>query len=253
MFIVLKKRNLLIVLLVLLATVALLPGVYYTDAAEVYFGGTARKLPVYGVDTPERVIALTFDAAWGADKTLEILKILKEYDADATFFLVGFWIEKYPELVVKIAEAGLEIGNHSQNHLNMPRLNAVEQKKEIESVNVQIEALTKRHPLFFRAPFGDYNDKLMTTIEELGMIGIQWSIDTLDWKGLSATEIERRVVPRAKNGDIVLMHNNSDHILEALQLILMGLKNKGFKFVSLDELVMRENYYIDHNGIQRAR
>ena len=102
----------------------------------------------------------------------------------------------------------------------------------------------------FRAPYGDYSDKLMTKVEELGMVGVQWSIDSLDWKGLSAKEIVDRVVPSAESGDIVLFHNNSDHILDALPLVLMGLKNKGFTFVGLHELVATENFTVDAAGVQ---
>lgn len=84
------------------------------------------------------------------------------------------------------------------------------------------------------------------------MIGVQWSIDSLDWKGLSGGQIAERVLPRAKNGDIVLFHNNSDHVLDALPIVLEGLKNKGFKFVGLSELVATHDYKIDANGVQRA-
>ena len=82
------------------------------------------------------------------------------------------------------------------------------------------------------------------------MVGVQWTIDTLDWKGLSGAQIAERVLPKAKGGDIVLFHNNSDHVLDALPIVLEGLLNKGFKIVTLSELVMTENYKIDVNGVQ---
>ena len=132
----------------------------------------------------------------------------------------------------------------------MPRLSAQAIEEEISSVNDQIEQLTGVRPTYFRAPYGDYSDKLMTKVEELGMVGVQWSIDSLDWKGLSAKEIVDRVVPSAESGDIVLFHNNSDHILDALPLVLMGLKNKGFTFVGLHELVATENFTVDAAGVQ---
>ena len=149
-----------------------------------------------------------------------------------------------------IADAGFEIGNHSRNHLNMPKLNENEIKNEIEYVNDRVQELTGKKPTYFRAPFGDYNNKLMTSLEELNMIGVQWSIDSLDWKGLSAKQIYDRVVPKAKSGDIVLFHNNSDHVLDALPMILTALRGQGFEFVSVADLVLREGYTIDSNGIQ---
>ena len=224
-----------------------------TGTAGVFFGAPNRKIPVYRVavgEESEKVIALTFDAAWGADKTRGIIDILREHGAKATFFLVGFWIEKYEEETRAIAEAGFEIGNHSENHLNMPRLDDETMRAEIESVNAAVEGLTGVRPTFFRAPYGDYSDRLMTAVEELGMVGVQWSIDTLDWKGLSAKEITERVLGSAKSGDIVLFHNNSDHVLDALPTVLMGLKNKGFRFVTLGEMVATENFTVDNAGEQ---
>lgn len=253
MFVVVKKRSLLFAAAFVVLFAVLTASLGASGAAGVFFGTSTRKIPVYSVERgedEEKVIALTFDAAWGADKTRGIIDILNEYDADATFFLVGFWMDKYPEEVKAIAEAGLEIGNHSENHLNMPRLNDSTMRAEITSVNEQVEELSGIVPTYFRAPYGDYSDRLLTAVEELGMVGVQWSIDTLDWKGLSAKEIVERVVPKAKSGDIVLFHNNSDHVLDALPLVLMGLKNKGFSFVGLSELVATENFTVDHAGVQ---
>lgn len=163
---------------------------------------------------------------------------------------MGFWIDKFEEETKAIAKAGFDIGNHSRNHLNMPKLSDGEIRAEIEYVNDRVNELTGVTPTYFRAPFGDYSDRLMSALEEMNMVGVQWSIDSLDWKGLSAKEIYNRVVPKAKSGDIVLFHNNSDHVLDALPMILSALKSQGFKFVTLSELVATEGYTIDNNGIQ---
>ena len=252
MFIVLKRKNLIFSILMVIAFVVFMLSVSIGEASAVFFGQSTRKVPVYGVDTDKKVIALTFDAAWGADKTEGIIKILNENGADGTFFLVGFWIDRYEKETKMIADAGLDIGNHSNNHLNMPNLSAEEINKEISSVNERIKRITGITPKYFRAPFGDYNNKLLDMLGSLDMVGVQWSIDTLDWKGVSTAEIVNRVVPKAKNGDIVLFHNNSDNVLNALPLVIMGLKNRGFSFVKLSDLVLTENYYIDNNGIQHA-
>lgn len=253
MFLVFKKRNILFYGFVIVMIVALIATISVSSVAGVYFGKTTRKIPVYSVAVPDddKVIALTFDAAWGADKTLKIIEILKEYDAKATFFLVGFWIDKYPEEVKAIAEAGFDIGNHSENHLNMPRLSSDKIVEEILSVNEKVKGLTGTTPVYFRAPFGDYDNGLMTCIEDLGMVGVQWSIDSLDWKGLGVKEITGRILPKAKSGDIVLFHNNSDHVVDVLPVILEGLKQKGFRFVALSEMVYQKNYTVDSQGVQR--
>lgn len=255
MFFVVKKQNIIFYVACVVVVVVLCLTISFSSVAGVYFGETTRKIPVYRVDKPEedKVIALTFDAAWGADKTLKIIEILKEYDARATFFLVGFWIDKYPDETKAIASAGFDIGNHSENHLNMPRLSAEKMTEEIVSVNTKIKDFTGNTPVFFRAPFGDYANNLMTCIEDLGMVGIQWSIDSLDWKGLGVKDITERIVPKAKSGDIVLFHNNSDHVLDALPVVLEALRKKGFRFVALSEMVMTENYYVDSQGVQRKR
>ena len=252
-FVVLKRKSIIIAVAFVLAAAALTAALGASGSAGVFFGVSSRKIPVYCVertDDEEKVIALTFDAAWGADKTQGIMDILDEYDAGGTFFLVGFWLDKYPDMTQEIAERGFEIGNHSANHLNMPKLNDETMRAEISSVNARIEQLAGVKPKFFRAPYGDYSDRLMTAVEGEGMVGVQWSIDTLDWKGLSAAQIVERVVPKAKSGDIVLFHNNSDHVLEALPLVLMAFKNKGFRFVGLSEMVATENFTVDHAGVQ---
>lgn len=253
MFVVLKKKSLIAWSVMALLFVVLATSLGTTSTAAVWFGSSVRKVPIYGVsksEGDEKVIALTFDAAWGADKTQGIIDIMNEFGAKGTFFLVGFWIDKFQEETKAIAEAGFDIGNHSKNHLNMPRLSENEIRSEIDYVNKEVTRLTGIEPKYFRAPFGDYNNKLLTVVEDMGLTGVQWSIDSLDWKGLSAKEIVDRVVPKAKSGDIVLFHNNSDHVLDALPLVLTALKGKGFKFVKLSELVATENYTVDSNGIQ---
>ena len=212
-----------------------------------------RLVPVYCVDTSADKCAISFDAAWGADKTRGIIDLLKKYDADGTFFLVGFWIDKYPEETKFIAESGLEIGNHSNNHLHMSKISKDEISKEIDSVNERIKNLTGKTPAYFRPPFGEYDNKLLSAVNEKNMVGVQWSIDSLDWKGLSGEQIAARVIPKLKNGAIILFHNNSDHVLDALKIILPRLKADGYKAVSIDELVLRENFTIDNNGIQRKK
>ena len=250
MIVTVKKASIIGAVSLLIAFAVLAAAVGVTDSAGVYFCKSTRKIPVYGVETDKKVIALTFDAAWGADKTQGILDVMEQYGAKATFFLVGFWIDKYEKETKAIAEAGFDIGNHSRNHLNMPKLSENEIKNEIEYVNDRVFDLTGKKPKYFRAPFGDYSNKLMTSLEELNMVGVQWSIDSLDWKGLSAKQIYERVVPKAKSGDIVLFHNNSDHVLDALPLVLSALKGQGFEFVTLSQLVHTEGYTIDSNGIQ---
>lgn len=250
MFIVVKKKDVFKALAIAITATLLIATAAIGGIAPVYLANAKRLVPVYSVETEEKVVALTFDAAWGADKTRGIIELLEKYDADGTFFLVGFWIDKYPEETKLIAEKGLEIGNHSNNHLHMSKLQNDEIKKEIESVNVRLQELTGKTPKYFRPPFGEYDNKLLENVASLDMVGVQWSVDSLDWKGLSGEEIAKRVLSRVHNGAIILFHNNSDHVLDALPIILPKLKADGYKCVSVDELVMTENYIIDNRGVQ---
>ena len=220
-----------------------------SGASEVFLKNK-RKIPIYGVQTEQKKIALSFDAAYGSDKTEKIMEILKSYGANATFFLVGFWVDKYPEMTQKISEQGFEIGTHSNEHAYMSKMSASDITSDLTASITKIENVTGQKPVVFRPPYGDYNDTLIESCEKLGLKTIQWNVDSLDWKGISASEITSRVISRAKEGSIVLFHNNSDHILDALSSILELLKARGYEFCSVSELIYQENYVIDNNGIQ---
>lgn len=251
MFVVVKKKRLIlaIVLCLFLIGGSLLAAIMGTKS-NAASAKPKKLLPVYSVQTDSNKAALTFDAAWGSDKTAKILDILDEYGVRATFFLVGFWIEANPELTQEIASRGHCIGNHSEDHPHLPTMSKEKMASQIDSVNDRLEKLTGKRPVFFRPPFGDYNDALIGLLREKGMVGIQWDVDSLDWKGISGGQIAERILSRVKSGSIILCHNNSDHILEALPLVLLGLKNKGLTSVPLSELVMTENYSIDNSGTQ---
>lgn len=218
--------------------------------AGVYFGSALREIPIYNVETKEKKIAISFDAAWGADKTQKIMDILKEYSCDATFFLVGFWVEDYPEVAKKIAENGFEIGTHSNTHPDMVKLDKSQMKKELETSISIIKNITGYTPKLFRPPFGSYNDDLIHTAKSLNLTTIQWDVDSLDWKGIGQSEIYNRIVTRVKNGSIILCHNNADYICDALPKVLVKLKNEGYKFVKISDLIYSENYKINNNGTQ---
>ena len=236
-----------------IAMVAMLSvSVYFTGAYAVFYGNTPRLIPIYCVDREEKVCSITFDCAWGTDHTDDILKALKNCDVRATFFMVEFWAEKYPEFVKKIDEHGCEIGTHSSTHSYMSKLNAEGIKQELTTSSEAIENVTGKKVELFRPPYGDYDDELIKTASELGYYTIQWDVDSLDWKDLSASDIAMRVINGVKNGSIILMHNNGLHTAEAVPIILETLKNRGYSFVPVGEIILRENYVIDGMGMQKA-
>lgn len=250
-FLVVKSKTIKYALLVILCAVLLGLNFGVGTAASVYFGIVPRKVPIYAVDTNQKKVAITFDSAWGADKTLKILETLKEFNANATFFLVGFWVEEYPDMVKAIYDQGVEIGTHSNTHADFVKLSETDMKLELETSINLIKNITGNNVELFRAPYGSYNNSVISVAENLNLKTIQWDVDTLDWKGLTGTEICNRVVNNVKPGSIILCHNNSDHILDALPLMLTRLKNMGYTVTSVGDLIIKDDYYVDNLGIQR--
>ena len=250
-FVLLRKATLLKIIATAIGVIALVAVVAVSGSASVFVGKTVRRLPIYCVGTEEKSVAISFDAAWGADKTEKILSTLETFDVKANFFVVGFWAEKYPEMLKKLADSGrIEIGTHSNTHPHMPKLTRSQMQLELTNSCNIIESVTGKRPELFRPPFGDYNDSLIDVCDEMKLYPIQWDVDSLDWKGLKAEEMATRVLSQVKSGSIVLMHNDGEHTVEALPLIIEGLKNKGFTFKTIGELIYRDNYHIDHTGRQ---
>ena len=218
-------------------------------AEEVYWSGS-RALPIYCVERDDNKVALSFDCAWGVDYTDSLLDTLEKENVRVTFFTVQFWSEKYPDYLKKISEKGHEIGTHSATHPYMSRLTETEIKTELETSSAAIESITGKEVELFRPPYGDYDDLLINTSNAMGLYPIQWDVDSLDWKNLSASDIASRIVERTKSGSIILMHNNGLHTAEALPIVIDTLRANGFEFVPIGELIYRENYTIDVTGKQ---
>ncbi len=221
----------------------------YSRATSYY---ATKKLPIYSVETDEKLVSISFDCAWGVDYTDKLLEEMARYNVKCTFFSVKFWTEKYPDYVKKISDAGHEFGTHSSTHSYMSKLDSPVIIKELKESSEAIEKITGKKVTLFRPPYGDYNDRLINTARENGYEVIQWDVDSLDWKDLSAQDIAYRVISKVKNGSIILCHNNGLHTAESLPLIFTTLQQKGYKFVRVSELIIKEPYYIDNNGRQHA-
>lgn len=248
---IVKFKSLIACVLTAVAITALSLGAYFSGAYAVWYGNTPRLLPIYSVERDDKLISISFDCAWGTDYTDLILNNLRVGDIKATWFMVEFWSEKYPEYVKKIDEAGHEIGTHSATHSYMSKQNAEEIRLELKTSSEAIKNVTGKEVELFRPPYGDYNDRLVKTASEEGYYCIQWDVDSLDWRDLSATDIAMRVINGVKSGSIILMHNNGLHTAEAVPIIVETLKNKGYKFVPIGELIYRENYTMDVTGRQK--
>ena len=212
-----------------------------------------RSLPIYSVGTEEKKIAISFDCAWGVDYTDLLLETMEKNDVRCTFFAVQFWVEKYPEYAKKIVSSGHELGTHSRTHSYMSKQSEAEIRDELTTSSKAIEELTGQKVTLFRPPYGDYDNELIDTCLNMGIYPIQWDVDSLDWKNLSATEIAMRIINGVKPGSIILCHNNGLHTAEALPMIFSTLKNRGYEFVPVGELIYKDSYTIDHNGRQLKR
>ncbi len=246
MFLTINKKTIIVILAVLVVVVAIsVPiGLTSTNATN------RRMIPIYSVETLDNKVALTFDAAWGSDKTRGIMDELEKYGFKGTFFLTGFWVDANTELVKEIHARGHQVANHSENHKHLKNLSKEDIINEITLVNGKLEAITGEKATAFRAPFGEYDNRLITALNSENMACIQWDIDSLDWKGISGKEIVNRVQSKIKQGSIVLFHNNSDHVLDALPIVLLALKNKNLTSVRIDELIYKDNYVINNDGKQ---
>lgn len=222
-----------------------------TGAYAVYTLATKnRDIPIYCVGRDDNKISISFDCAWGVDYTDKILETLDFYGVKCTFFATQFWVEKYPDYVKKICERGHEIGTHSRTHAYMSKMGEGEILDELKTSSKAIEDITGKKVTLFRPPYGDYDDLLVNTAKSMGIYTIQWDVDSLDWKDLSAEQIANRVIKKVKSGSIILCHNNGLHTASALPLIFSALKEKGFVFEPIGELIYKENYQVDQSGRQ---
>lgn len=247
-FVISKKTGILYILLAVLV-VSL---VYIGKSESLTVSGTTRDLPIYCVQKPqdEKVISISFDAAWGNEDTGKLIEILGKYGVKTTFFVVGGWVDNFPESVKQLADAGHEIMNHSNTHPHMTQISAEKMKEEVAACDDKIQSITGVKPILFRAPYGDYDNKVVQAMRETGHYTIQWDVDSLDWKNLSPNEITERVTKRVKPGSIVLFHNAALHTPEALPTILETLQKDGYTIVPVSQLIMRDNFKVDPSGMQ---
>ena len=210
----------------------------------------SRLLPIYNVETNENKVAFTMNCAWNADDIDKILDVLRNNNVKITFFLVGDWVDKYPEAVKKINEAGHEIGTHSNTHPHVNNLTLEENKKEIEESSNKIEKIIGKKVSIYRPPYGEYNDTVIKASSDIGFYSIEWSLDTLDYNDLTGEEMWERLDGKIKKGDIILTHNGTKHTADSLDMLIKNIKNKGLEIVPISELIYKDNYTINNNGTQ---
>lgn len=244
------KKDIFLIFIMLLWIAVMVFAVTYTLVTTA--SAEERKLPVYSVDTDVKEIALTFNCAWGAEGLDEILNLLIKEDIKCTFFFVGEFAENHPEAVRRIYNGGHETGNHSMRHTDPVTQDFSEIVSDINACNELIFSLTGVKTALYRAPSGSYDNKTVEAAESLGMTAVQWDVDSIDWKDPAPEKIVSRVTSKAANGSIVLFHLGKENTLEALPEIIKNLKNQGYSFSTVGNMLIEGDTYIDNNGRQHS-
>lgn len=236
----------------LLVADMLLQGSGTTVAANAAVMGV--EVPICSVETGSPVVALTFDVAWDNENVEKILEILEGREVRASFFVTGEWVAAYPESTKAILAAGHDLGNHSNTHSNMSMLSDTEKKEEILGAHSRVKDLTGYEMEFFRPPHGDYENGVIDAVKNCGYYPVLWDVNSLDWKDYGADSIVEEVVKNSDlgPGSIILCHNSGLYTVDALGEMIDKLREKGYAFVPVSELIYRENYYIDVAGTQRT-
>lgn len=225
------------------------PGVVErNDAAPVSAALQPNLRPIYSAKTEEKVISLTFDISWGQKMAPKVLDVLKQENVKATFFLSGPWAKNHAELVQRIKADGHQIESHGQAHVDLNTLGRAGAAKNIASAHAILEELTGRGPTYIRPPNGAFNKESVQAAKDLGYATVIWSVDSLDWKNPGVDTIINRTVKLTHPGAIILMHasDSCKQTDQALPTVIRTLRQQGYKFVGLDDLV--RTHGVDMNG-----
>lgn len=235
-----------------ITTEASIQGSGFGDITTMDNSVNGRELPIYCVETDEKKVALSFDAAWGNEDTAEILAILKAHNIHATFFMTGGWVESYPEDVKAILADGHDLGNHSENHKNMSEISDAEKEEELMAVHRKVKEITGYDMFLFRPPYGDYDNALIEVAKECSYYAIQWDVDSLDWQNKGLDNIIETVTMHKNlgNGSIILCHNGAEYTAQALDGLITGLEAKGYEIVPISRLIYKDHYHMKADGTQ---
>lgn len=187
------------------------------------------------IDPAKPMVALTFDDGPGNYED-RILAALQKYNAKATFFYVGSQAEKYPSTVKRMADAGMEIANHSYKHENLPKLSQAGIETSLSKTNSILRKLSGQSVSLVRPPYGATGGSVKSALASTGQPSILWNIDTLDWKTKNTHNTVNVVLTQVKDGDVILMHSIYKQTAEATEQIIPALKERGYQLVTVSEL-----------------
>ena len=217
MFLVFNKEKIQTYIVSVLTVAVLITIANVRKVETIQTSSQEKELPIYNVQTDEKKVAFTMNCAWNADDIDSILKTLEE---------------------------------NSNTHPHVNKLSAEKNLEEIKlSVN-KIEKITNKKVELYRPPYGEYNDIVIRTAKNNGYYPIQWNLDTLDYKGLTGDDMWKRIRNKISNGSIILSHNGTKNTADSLDGLIKNIKSQGFELLTVSELIYKDNYVIDNNGMQ---
>ena len=204
-----------------------------------------RNGSIYQNKDAKKMVALTFDDGPYTNMTEKYLAILEQYDAKATFFVLGQYVLTKPDSAKHIVASGNEIASHTWYHHNMPKLKAADIQEDFRKTEAAFEQVLGFQPNLFRAPYGSINQTVRDVAKSYGQQSVMWSIDPQDWKVKDSEQIAYHILNRVQDGDIILLHENKKATLEALPLLLSGLQKKGYEVVTVSELIYQSSVEVN--------
>lgn len=200
---------------------------------------TTEVSPIYQGDGGKKQISFAVNVDWGEEYIPDMIKIFNQHQIKCTFFLTGLWTERCPEIAKSLAENGQEIGNHGYKHVSPNSMSLEAVKADIQKSEKAIKLATGKETRLYAPPSGEREDHVIEAAHALGYQTILWSIDTIDWRRPAPDTIVTRILDKAHNGAIVLMHP-TEPTIQALPVIIPELKKQGFKFVTVSENILQK-------------
>jgi peptidoglycan/xylan/chitin deacetylase (PgdA/CDA1 family) len=230
---------------VYISTILVLLGLGLASLGAVHPAGAAADPVTIWAGKPSRhEVALTFDDGPSPVYTREIMALLKQYQAKATFFVIGSKVERHPELIKALVQGGHEVGNHTFDHCRLTRAPQPVRELELERTRVDLDLLgCPQECRLVRPPYSDFDNRLVSYARHTNRKLVLWSVDSGDWRGLDAEAIAYNVISQVKNGSIVIFHDSDEEsradrrpTVEALKIILPALTAVGYRLVTISEL-----------------
>ncbi|MGE5544481.1 MAG: polysaccharide deacetylase family protein, partial [Bacillota bacterium] len=209
---------------------------YVVYLSQNQSGVSGVSSPHYQGSTNQKMVSLTFNVDWGEEFLPQLLKILKDEEIQATFFVTGRWAERQPDLVKQIVKDGHDLGNHGHGHRHLKNLSNQELAGEITAGEKVLQNISGQKPRLYAPAYGEVDERISRVASQLGYEVIMWSLDTIDWQNPDVATIVKRVVPRIHNDAIILMHPTRPTV-EALPQIIKQLKKEGYRMVPVSRLI----------------